>query len=105
MPSIATFNVVTSLLVIINVLKLRMNTLSIFSLLLLFQDDITSNNDGVPYTPTEGFGGWLLWAAGIAVLAILAFVVIKVFRNIQRSRHLERMAEDANASNKGDTKL
>ncbi|MEM9833447.1 MAG: hypothetical protein AAF944_22640 [Bacteroidota bacterium] len=44
---------------------------------------MSSTDEDILYTPREGFGGLLLWIAGIAVLAIVAFVVIRVFRGIQ----------------------
>ncbi|WKN43643.1 hypothetical protein [Tunicatimonas pelagia] len=72
----------------------------IFALLLFFQEAGNATDEGVPYTPQEGFGGPLLWIAAAAVLVIVAFVVIRVFRRMQRSRNLERMAEDANSDNK-----
>ena len=75
-----------------------MYTMLIIALLLFFQEAGNSTDEGVPYTPQEGFGGPLLWIAAVAVLAVVAFVVIKVFKSIQRSRNLERMAEDANAN-------
>jgi len=79
-----------------------MNTTLFFALLLFFQEAGNSTDDGVPYTPLEGFGGPLLWIAGAAVVAIVIFVVVKVFRGIQRSRDLERMAEAANTQEKND---
>ena len=80
-----------------------MITTLFFALLLLVQDTGSSTDEGVAYTPQEGFGGPLLWIAAAAVVAIVVFVVVKVFRGIQRSRSLERMAESANSSNNHDT--
>ncbi len=80
-----------------------MNMILLFALLLLFQEAGNSTDEGVPYTPQEGFGGPLLWVAGAAVVAIVVFVVVKVFRGIQRSRNLERMAEAANTQDKNES--
>ena len=80
-----------------------MNMTLLFALLLLFQEAGNSTDEGVPYTPQEGFGGPLLWIAGAAVVAIVVFVVVKVFRSIQRSRNLERMTEAANSPEKNDS--
>nr|WKN36393.1 hypothetical protein K4G66_28950 [Tunicatimonas sp. TK19036] len=74
-----------------------MNTLALFSLLLLFQEGITSTEDGVPYTPNEG-PNWLLILAAVATVAIVAIVVTKVFKGIARSRNQERIAEDSNSA-------
>lgn len=79
-----------------------MNMTLLFALFLFFQEAGNATDEGVPYTPQEGFGGPLLWIAAAAVVAIVVFVVVKVFRGIQRSRNLERMAEAANASEKND---
>mgnify|MGYP001057353528 CR=1 FL=1 len=75
-----------------------MYTMLIFTLLLFFQEAGNATDEGVPYTPQEGFGGPLLWIAAVAVLAVVVFVVVRVFKRMQRSRNLERMAEDANSS-------
>ncbi|MGB3584966.1 MAG: hypothetical protein WBA23_00430 [Tunicatimonas sp.] len=75
-----------------------MYNILIYTLLIFLQDSGNATDDGVAYSPQEGFGGPLLWIAAAAVLAVVAFVVIKVFKSIQRSRNLERIAEDANAS-------
>ena len=82
-----------------------MNLTPFLALLLFFQEAGNSTDEGVPYTPQEGFGGPLLWIAAVAVVAVVVFVVVKVFKGIQRSRNLERIAEDANAHPDKDIKL
>jgi hypothetical protein len=56
-----------------------------------------STDDGVPYTPLEG-PSWLLILAAVAVLAALVFVLLKVFRGLQRSRDSEVDKEQADSA-------
>jgi hypothetical protein len=55
-----------------------------------------STDEGVPYTPLEG-PGWLLILAAVAVLAALVFVLLKVFRGLQKSRASEADKEQADS--------
>lgn len=69
-------------------------TLNMIYALLLQQ---LSTEEGVPYTPLEG-PGWLLILAAVAVLAALVFVLLKVFRGLQKSRHTEVSKEQSNSA-------
>ena len=62
---------------------------------LLFQK--LSTEEGIPYTPLEG-PGWLLIGAAVAVLVILVFVLLKVFKGLQRSRDSENTKEQTNSA-------
>ncbi len=62
---------------------------------LLFQK--LSTEEGVPYTPNEG-PSWLIILAAVAVLAILVFVLLKVFKGLQQSRNREGAKEQASSS-------
>lgn len=64
---------------------------------MFFQEEgMTSTEDGVPYTPNEG-PGWILAVVAVITIAIVAVVVFRVFKGIQRSRNLERIAEDSHS--------
>ena len=54
--------------------------------ILLFQK--LSTEDGVPYEPNEG-PDWILILIAVAVLSVLVFVLLKVFKGLQRSRESE----------------
>ncbi len=56
-----------------------------------------STEEGVPYTPLEG-PSWLLILAAVAVLAALVFVLLKVFRGLQKSRESEVSKERTNSA-------
>ena len=56
-----------------------------------------STEEGVPYTPLEG-PSWLLILAAVAVLVVLVFVLLKVFRGLQKSRHSEVSKEQADSA-------
>ncbi len=56
-----------------------------------------STEEGIPYTPLEG-PSWLLILAAVAVLAALVFVLLKVFRGLQKSRDSEVSKEQANSA-------
>ena len=56
-----------------------------------------STEEGVPYTPLEG-PSWLLILAAVAVLVVLVFVLLKVFRGLQQSRESETDKEEANSA-------
>lgn len=62
---------------------------------LLFQK--LSTEEGVPYTPLEG-PSWLLILAAVTVLVVLVFVLLKVFRGLQKSRESEVSKEASNSS-------
>lgn len=55
-------------------------------------------DDGVPYTPQDAGPGWLLIGAVILVLAALVFVLLKVFRGMQKSRDQEVSKERTDSS-------
>lgn len=59
----------------------------VLATILLFQG--TAADEEVPYTPQEGGPGWLLVGAAVLVLVALVFVLLKVFRGMQRSRKSE----------------
>ena len=63
--------------------------------ILLFQK--LSTEDGIPYEPNEG-PDWILIVVAVAVLAVLVFVLLKVFRGLQRSRDSEQEKERTNSS-------
>ena len=72
--------------------------LTIFSpiaYVLLFQK--LSTEDGVPYEPNEG-PDWILILVAVAVLSVLVFVLLKVFRGLQRSRESENSKEVTSSS-------
>lgn len=56
-----------------------------------------STEEGVPYTPLEG-PSWLLIVAAVAVLVVLVFVLLKVFRGMQKSRESEVSKEQADSA-------
>ena len=66
-------------------------TLAVF----LFQK--LSEPEGVPYTPYET-SGWLVIVVAIAILAILVFVLLKVFKGLQRSRDRENAKEQTSST-------
>lgn len=61
----------------------------------LFQQ--LSTEEGIPYTPQEG-PDWVLILAAVAVLAVLVFVLLKVFRGLQKSRESETSKEETNSA-------
>lgn len=61
--------------------------LSEIAAVFLFQK--LSTEEGVPYTPQDAGPGWLLYGAVVLVLVAVVFVLIKVFRGMQRSRDSE----------------
>lgn len=63
--------------------------------LFLFQK--LSTEEGVAYTPQEG-PGWILILAAVAVLVVLVFVLLKVFRGLQKSRESETSKEETNSA-------
>ena len=62
---------------------------------LLFQQ--LSTEDGVPYDPNDG-PGWLLIVVAVAVLTVLVFILLKVFKGLQKSRESEDNKEERNSS-------
>lgn len=56
-----------------------------------------STEEGIPYTPLEG-PSWLLILAAVAVLVVLVFVLLKVFRGLQKSRENEASKERSNSA-------
>ena len=76
-----------------------MNTLlnPLFGLVtfLLFQNPPA--DDGIAYTPQDAGPGWLLYGAVVLVLAALVFVLIKVFRGLQKSRSREDSKEETDS--------
>ena len=56
-----------------------------FTHILLFQQ--LSTEDGIPYEPNEG-PDWILIVVAVAVLSVLVFVLLKVFRGLDRKRHV-----------------
>lgn len=78
-----------------------MNALILFSssfkiaAILLFQG--TTTDEGVPYTPQDAGPGWLLVVAAVLVLVALVFVLLKVFRGMQKSRKSEVAQEKADS--------
>ena len=63
--------------------------------LLLFQK--LSTEDGVPYEPNEG-PDWILIVVAVAVLGVLVFVLLRVFRGLQQSREKEDNKEVSDSS-------
>lgn len=57
---------------------------------LLFQK--LSTDDGIPYEPNDG-PDWILILVAVVVLAALVFVLLKVFKGLQRSRESEGSRE------------
>ena len=55
-------------------------------------------DEGVPYTPQEGGPGWLLIGATVLVLAVVVFVLVKVFKGLQSSRESEVAKESKDSS-------
>ena len=76
-------------------MSLLVATLTEFTHILLFQK--LSTDDGIPYEPNEG-PDWILIVVAVAVLAVLVFVLLKVFRGLQRSRDSEQDREGADSS-------
>lgn len=76
-------------------MNLLLFLLSEVNSLFLFQK--LSTEEGVPYTPQEG-PGWLLILAAVAVLAVVVFVLLKVFRGLQQSRESETSKEETNSA-------
>ena len=62
---------------------------------LLFQQ--LSTEEGVPYEPNDG-PGWILIVLAVVVLAALVFVLLRVFKGLQRSRESEINKEGAGSS-------
>ncbi len=71
-------------------------SLVMHSITLLFLQNPPAD-EGVPYTPQDAGPGWLLIGAVILVLAVVVFVLLKVFRGLQRSRESE-VAEESKDS-------
>ena len=69
--------------------------LAILTHVFLFQK--LSTEDGIPYEPREG-PEWLLILIAVIVIAVLVFVLLKVFKGLQRSRDSERDKEQSNSS-------
>ena len=76
-------------------MNLLLSLFSEIASVLLFQQ--LSTDEGVPYTPDERLN-WLMIVAAVAVLAILVFVLLKVFRGLQRSRNSEVAKERTDSS-------
>ena len=62
---------------------------------LLFQQ--LSTEDGVPYEPNDG-PGWILIVLALVVLSALVFVLLRVFKGLQRSRESEVSKEQTSSS-------
>lgn len=61
---------------------------------LLFQK--LSTEEGEPYQPYDG-PDWILILVAVVVLSVLVFVLLKVFRGLQRSRDSETDKEEADS--------